>query len=229
MPFMRMRSSCRTTRLSKVSTRELATGSGLQIPLKLQGRFFLIEFDDDETPPRPIRSGVRRQARIVCHQPRVEIRCHPHVVLGRSGDALENVDEALGDHGNVRSKTRTAEASPIRQRCPARRWQVFADVWRCRSWSFCDSEALQSKHAGCQLELLSASVRSVCREARFASRSLVRKRERSACAAHSSLRRLRRTAFACNHERRLVARNRCTLPCCLIWGVRAVMRLPVGR
>ena len=141
---MRVRSSCRTSRLSKMSTRELATGSALQIPLKLQSRFFLIEFDDDETPPRAIRSGVRRQARIVCGQPRVEIRCHAYVVLSRSGDALENVDEALGRHADAAAKSRPlsnadSAAVPYSEVAVVARWR------RYRCWRFCDSEPLQPR------------------------------------------------------------------------------------
>jgi sirohydrochlorin ferrochelatase len=51
-PSTVLRLLCRARGLSKVSARELAARSGLQIPLKPQGRFFLVEFDDHKTAPR---------------------------------------------------------------------------------------------------------------------------------------------------------------------------------
>ena len=59
--------------LAKVTPREFASGSGLQITFEFDRRFFLVELDDDEGSPGTELLGVGRKPFVVVAQSRMRI------------------------------------------------------------------------------------------------------------------------------------------------------------
>ena len=57
--------------LAKVTAREFASGSGLQVAFKFERWFFLSELDEDERSPGPELLGV--DGIVVVEQPRTRI------------------------------------------------------------------------------------------------------------------------------------------------------------
>ena len=94
---------------SEVAQRELSARTCLQIPLEFDRRCFFIELDHHQRSPGTMSRCVWRQSVVVCRQPGMRVGRYPHVILGWTADALQDVDESLGeDHAAEIGKVGTA-------------------------------------------------------------------------------------------------------------------------
>jgi hypothetical protein len=87
---------------TEVPACELSPRTRLQIFLEEDCGLFFVKLHDYESSPGAIRRGMWRQTRIVRCEPGFNVRGQADVIRGRTTDALDDVDEALG----VRHHTR---------------------------------------------------------------------------------------------------------------------------